>query len=103
LNSEQNVRELARATERAKLVELIAARAPETLDRYADLRSQWRTDAAQKLIYQVYHDIAAHEQKVGSRVRGRRARTGVRFTEALERFVGDLLRARTGTNATGRI
>src|SRR5262249_10365889 len=40
---------------------------------------------------------------VVSSARGRRARTGVMFTEALERCVGDLLRARTGTNAPGRI
>ena len=49
-------------TARAKIVELIAARAPETLARYADLRSWWRTEAAQKLIYKVYWDIREHEQ-----------------------------------------
>jgi hypothetical protein len=103
LSNEQCVRKLALATQRAKLVELIASRAPETLDRYADLRSRWRTNAAEELIYQVYHDIADHERKIGSRVRGRRARTGVKFVDALMRFVGDLLRARAGTNATGRI
>jgi len=31
------------------------------------------------------------------------ARTATKFTLALDRFVGDLLRARTGTNTTGRI
>src|SRR5262249_35190751 len=96
-------RELALATERAKLVQLIASRAPETLDRYADLRSRWRTNAAEELIYRVYHDIADHERKIGSRVRGRLARTGVRFVDALMRFVGDLLRAGAGTDTTGRI
>jgi hypothetical protein len=43
LNNERHARELARVTERAKLVELIAAGAPEALDRYASLRSRWRT------------------------------------------------------------
>jgi hypothetical protein len=103
LSNEQHVRELARVTGRAKIVELIAARAPETLDRYADLRSRVRTQAAHALILQVYKDVAEHERTSGSRLRTRRARTGVRFTEALERFVGDLLRARAGTDTTGRI
>jgi hypothetical protein len=88
---------------RAKLIGLIVTRAPETLDRYADLRSQARTQAATDLIWQVYKDIAEHERASGSRVRGRRARSGVRFVDALERFLGDLLRARTGTNSTGRV
>jgi len=88
---------------RAKLIGLIVTRAPETLDRYADLRSQARTQAATDLIWQIYKDIAEHERASGRRVRGRRARSGVRFEDALERFVGDLLRARTGTNATGRL
>jgi hypothetical protein len=103
LSKEQHVRELALATERAKLVELIASRAPETLDRYADLRSWWRGPFAQKLIYRIYGDIVEHERTGGGRVRRRRGRLGVRFTDALMRFVGDLLRARAGTDTTGRI
>jgi hypothetical protein len=103
LSKEQYVRELALATERAKLVQLIASRAPETLDRYADLRSWWRGRSAQKLIYRIYGDIVEHERTRGSRVRRRRAGPGVRFVDALIRFVGDLLRARTGANTTGRI
>ena len=88
---------------RAKLIGLIVTRAPETLDRYADLRSQARTQAATDLIWQIYKDIAEHERASGRRVRGRRARSGVRFEDAVGRFVGDLLRARAGTNATGRL
>ena len=95
--------ELVRGNQRAKLVELIAARAPETLDRYAELRSRSRTPAATELIARVCTDIEQHEQTVGSRVRQRRDRSSAKFTEALERLVGDLLRARAGTNATGRI
>jgi hypothetical protein len=88
---------------RAKIIELIAARAPETLDRYAELRSRSRTPAATELIARVCTDIEQHEQTVGSRVRQRRDRSSAKFTEALERLVGDLLRARSGTNTTGRI
>jgi hypothetical protein len=103
LSKEQHVRELALATERAKLVPLIAARAPETLDRYAELCSRCRTPSAGELIARICTDIEHHEQSVGRRVRKRRERSGAKFSEALERFVGDLLRARAGTNTTGRI
>jgi hypothetical protein len=103
LSKEQHVRELALVTERAKLVELIAARAPETLDRYAELRSRCRTPSASELIARICADIEHHEQSVGRRVRKRRERSGAKFSEALERFVGDLLRARVGTVTTGRI
>jgi hypothetical protein len=80
-----------------------SAQAPETPDRYAELRSQWRTEAAHELIRHMYRRIADHEKTSGSRVLGRRARSGVRFEDALTRLVGDLLRAHAGTNATGRI
>jgi hypothetical protein len=88
---------------RAKLIGLIVTRAHETLDRYADLRSQVRTRAATDLIWQVYKGITGHERASGKRVRGRRARSGVKLEDAIARFVGDLLRARTGTNTTGRM
>jgi len=87
----------------AKLIGLIATRATETSDRYAELRSRIRTPSASELIAQICTDIERHEQSIGSRVRKRRERTGAKFSEALERFVGDLLRARVGTNTTGRI
>jgi hypothetical protein len=103
LSNEQYVRELALATERAKIVGWIAARAPETSDRYAELRSRSRTPSASELIARICTDIEHHEQSVGRRVRKRRERSGAKFSEALERFVGDLLRARAGTNTTGRI
>jgi hypothetical protein len=90
-------------TERAKIIQLIAARAPETLDRFAELRSRSRTPAGTELIARVCTDIEQNEQKTGSRVRQRRDRSSAKFTEAVERLVGDLLRARSGTNTTGRI
>jgi hypothetical protein len=103
LSKEQHVRELARATERAKLVQLIASRAPETLDRYADLRSRGNTRCAHELIMRLHFDIREHERNAGSRVRKMGVRTATKFTLALDRFVGDLLRARAGTDTTGRI
>jgi hypothetical protein len=51
----------------------------------------------------LHFDIREHERNAGSRVRKMGARTATKFTLALDRFVGDLLRARTGTNTTGRI
>jgi hypothetical protein len=87
----------------AKLIGFIAARAPETYDRYADLRSRSRTTSARDLILRLREDIEHLEQKTGQRVRKRRAQSGAKFTEALERFTGDLLRARAGEIATGRI
>jgi hypothetical protein len=103
LSNEQRTRDVALAAERAKLVTLIASRAPETLDRYADLRSRGHTMSAHQLVRRLHFDIRQHEQSVGSRVRDMRALAATRFTHALERIVGDLLRARAGTKATGRI
>jgi len=97
LNSEQHGRTFALDAERSKLVALVASRADEALDRYADLRSQWRTRSAQEFIFRIYHDIADDEQASGRRVRRRLGRSGGRFVDALARFVGDLLRARRKT------
>ncbi len=93
----------ARAEVRAKLLGLIAARAPSTLDCYADLRSRCRTSDAHRLMLRLRADIEDHEQATGGRVRKRRVRSVTRFRDALERIVGDLLRARAGEKATGRI
>ena len=80
----------------AKLIGLIAARAVETYDRYADFRSRSRTPSATELIARVFSEIEQHEQGTRRRFRSRRERGRAKFTEALERFLGDLLRARTG-------
>jgi hypothetical protein len=72
-------------------------------DRYAALLSRWRTSAAQDMTLDLYRKIVDWEKKSGKRVRGRRFRRGVVFVDALERFAGDLLRARAGDNATGRV
>jgi hypothetical protein len=73
-------------------------------DRYATLLSRCRTTEAQDLIRRVYRDIDDWQKRSGKRVRARRARSGHKFLDAIERFVGDLLRARASdTNASGRI
>jgi hypothetical protein len=48
-------------------------------------------------------DITAWEQQSGKRVYERRSRSGEIFSNAVERFVGDLLRAKADKNASGRV
>jgi hypothetical protein len=72
-------------------------------DRYADLRSRGHTHAAHTLVWRISCDIREHERTTGGRVRGTGARMATKLTLTLDRLVGDLLRARTGDNATGRI
>jgi hypothetical protein len=83
---------------RAHIIALIQAWA-NARERYADLHSRAHTPAASELIFRIYDDVAEHEQKTGNRVRKRRARSGVKFADALERFIGDLLRVRAHTTA----
>jgi hypothetical protein len=83
---------------RTRVIELIRTWS-QPKERYAALLSQARTSSAHDLIFSIYHDITKHEQKAGNRVRNRRARTRVKFADALERFVGDLLRAKAGATA----
>ncbi len=72
-------------------------------ERYADLRSRTLTREAHLLIFRIGDDIAELESKLGKRVRKRRVKSGVKFLEAIERFVGDLLRVRAGTTGPARI
>jgi hypothetical protein len=90
------------AAEHTKIIKLITAWS-QLEERYADLRSKGRTAAAHQLIARICDDIEELEQKAGSRVRKRRARSGAKFFHALERFVGDLLRARAGTTGPARV
>lgn len=92
------------STQEATLVEGNAREemlAPE--DRYAALLSRCRSSPARKLTFDLYNEIADWEQKTKRRVRRRRARSGVVFVDAIERFVGDLLRARGDSKASGLI
>src|SRR3954454_24898687 len=86
---------------RGKLISIILARAATNQDRYADLRSRCRTPEARQLIAQVCEAISAQES--AKRVYKRRALSEGKITDAVERLVGDLLRARAGTRATGRV
>ena len=72
-------------------------------ERYADLHSRARTPAANQLIARIRDDIETLEGKVGSRVRKRREKSGAKFSDAIERFVGDLLRAKAGMSGPVRI
>jgi hypothetical protein len=51
----------------------------------------------------VFAEIADWQQKKGKRIRKFRARSGSKFMDAVERFVGDLLRARGDNKSSGRI
>ena len=75
----------------------------QPIERYADLRSKARTSSARELVFGIYPEIQELEQKTGSRVRKRRVQSGARFVDALERFVGDLLRVKAGTSGPARI
>jgi hypothetical protein len=66
-------------------------------ERYADLHSRARTPAAHQLIAHIRDDLEKLEQQSQKRVHKRRAKSGARFSEVIERFVGDLLRAKAGT------
>ena len=85
--------DVAMTAVRTKLFQLISTWSQPN-ERYADLRSRARTSSAHELVFNIYHAIAEHEQQTGSRVRKRHAKSGVKFAEAIERFVGDLLRSR---------
>src|SRR5580704_18253016 len=82
---------------RAKIVGLVTAWS-HPMERYADLRSRARTPGADKLIAFIRDGIERLERRGDKRVRKRREKSGAKFSEAIERLVGDLLRARAGTS-----
>jgi hypothetical protein len=84
---------------RAEMLALVSTKAPE--DRYAALHSRYRTTAARDLVRQVFGQIAHwRSASGGKRVRQFRAKRGQAYHEAIERFVGDLLRAQGDSNAS---
>ena len=91
----------------AKVITLIKSKpkdyAEKPEDRFADLRSKARTPAAHQLIVRIRDDLEDLERRSGSRVRKRRVKSGAKFLEAIERFVGDLLRVRADTIAPALI
>ena len=87
---------------RWKIVSLVRAWS-QPKERYADLRSRARTPEADKLIALIRDGIELLERRGAKRVRKRRKKSGAKFSEAIERFVGDLLRAKAGTSGPVRI
>jgi hypothetical protein len=86
----------ARTAARTKLLQLISTWS-QSKECYAELRSRARSSAAHELVFNIYHAIEEHEQQTGGRVHKRHAKSGAKFADAIERFVGDLLRAREGS------
>jgi hypothetical protein len=80
-----------------------AEEASETPERYASLLSRARSGSAQQIVARLSQEIEQHEQSTGARVRKRRAKSSAKLSEAVERFVGDLLRVRVGEGRAGRI
>jgi hypothetical protein len=72
-------------------------------DEFAALLSRAASPESHALIDNVCHEVTAWEREKGVRSNERRAVTGARFREALERLLGDLLRARAEPSSTGRI
>jgi hypothetical protein len=79
-----------------EIIGLIKAWSQQPKERWADLRSRARTQAANELIAHIRNDLEELEQKANDRTHKRRQRSGVKFFGAIERFVGDLLRAKAG-------
>jgi hypothetical protein len=82
---------------RAALLRIIATRSGK--DRYAALLSRTRSSQARDLIQQLFDEVVLW-QKRARKLRDADAKS---YQDALERLVGDLLRARAARNATGRI
>jgi hypothetical protein len=100
-NSGGRTRIIELLQKRAKTLAPVATNEPE--DRYAALLSRCCTSTARDLTFALYKEIAHYEKETKKRVRRRLARTGVVFVDAIERFVGDLLRAKADNSASGLI
>jgi len=72
-------------------------------DRYAALLSRALTTDAQNLVRSVFARFAHWQRNTGKRVRKYGEKTGKTYHEAIERFAGDLLRAKADTRTSGRI
>ena len=86
---------------RCTLINLIKAHARE--DRYAALLSRARTTEAKTLVRSVVGSFVYFQRNTGKRVRKYGEKTGKTYHEAIERFIGDLLRAKGDTRSSGRI
>ncbi len=90
------------AAVRTKLTGLVTAWS-QAKELYADLRSRARTPKARQLVARIRDDIEEQERKLGSRARKRREKSGAKLVGAIERFVGDLLRANASTTTIARV
>jgi hypothetical protein len=90
------------AAVQTKIIELLAARG-QSRERYAALRTRSRTQAADALIAEIRAQMGELEQREGKRIYKRRAASEVKLVGAIERFVGDLLRVRTGMTAPANV
>ena len=86
-----------------EIIRLIRAWSHQPKERWADLRSRARTQAALALVARIRSDIEDLELKANQRVRQRRELSGAKFASAIERLIGDLLRAKTATTAPALI
>jgi hypothetical protein len=86
---------------RAALLSIIATRSRK--DRYASLLSRTRSSQARDLIHQLFDEVTRWQAASGKRARKLRDADAKSYHDALERLVGDVLRARAAKQATGRI
>jgi hypothetical protein len=89
------------AEARAALLSILATRVRK--DRYAALLSRTRSSQARDLIQQLFDEVTLWQAASGKRARKLREADAKSYHDALERLVGDLLRARAAKHATGRI
>lgn len=93
----------AKTAVQTEIIRLVRAWSQQPKERWADLRSRARTHAARELIAHIRSDLEDLEQKANRRTRKRRELSGAKFSGAIERFVGDLLRVRADTTAPALI
>jgi hypothetical protein len=96
-----------RRSKRIKRANKLLVKEPEPLapqrDRYAALLSQALTTEAETLVRSVVGSFIYWQLNTGKRVRKYGEKTGKTYNNAIERFIGDLLRAKGDTKSSGRI
>ena len=85
-----------------RIVASLTARG-QTRERYAALRNRARTQDAHDLIARIRDDLEQLEARENKRAYKRRATSQAKLTDAIERFVGDLLRVKAGTSMPAKI
>jgi hypothetical protein len=86
-----------------EIIRLMRLWAQQPKERWADLRSRARSRAARELVAHIRRELEDLEQKKDKRRRKRREKAGAKFSDAIERFVGDLLRAKAVTQGPALI